>query len=218
MSVRGLLDDSAAFSSVIGIVLLVAVAVIIGATVSILALGFVESTQVAPTASIQFEYDYFGDGVPQNDSVTVIHTGGDRLERERLEVRIGPDTVYNETADSESNSDTNNVEGLVVEVDDDEFNDLNKPGDLSPSDTVGGPPGDGDGSDPGVVLEWEEEVKAGQRIVFQERNYTEADAPPGSNWAYDVIQPGERIQVIWRGRDSSAIIAEDTIASEYAEE
>jgi FlaG/FlaF family flagellin (archaellin) len=207
MRLRRLLTDRSAFSSVVGIVLLVAV--VIGTVVTVFAFGFAESaTDVAPTAGIEFEYNYFGDGVAKNDSVTVIHDGGDTLERTRLEIRVGDDTVYNDTSDSESNSPTNNVRGLIVEVDDDDFNDLNKPGRLSPPGTVGGPPGDGDGSDPGVVLKWEKEVQAGKRVVIQERN------DPRS---YDVMDADERIVVVWRGQDSSAIIAEDTVAPEQAD-
>lgn len=197
---------SRAASSTVGVLLLAATAIVVAATLSVFALQFGDAvTATAPVADIEIESDYFGDGVPKNDSVTLTHRGGDRLEREHLEIYVGDDLVYNRTDDSESNSPTNNVQGLLVEVDDDEFNDLNKPGRLSPPGTVGGPPGDGDGSDPGVVLEWESTVQAGQQLVIQERN-----APQ----AYDVMSAGETVRVVWREDGTTAVVAEATVGDD----
>lgn len=190
-------------SSVIGVLLLTVVAVIAGSTLAVFALQFGSGvTETAPAAELEITSNYFDDDVPQNDSVTITHVGGDRLVREHLEVRVGGELVYNRTADSESNSETNNVRGLIVEVNDDDFNDLNKPGRLSPKDTRDGPPGDSDGSDRGVVLEWEEEVQAGQRLVIQERNDPQA---------LDVMSPGDTVTVTWRDSGTTAIIAQYTI-------
>jgi hypothetical protein len=189
---------------------MVAVAVLMGTLLTVLAFSFgASTTEVAPTADITFESQYFGDGVAKNDSVVVTHTGGDRLLRTRLEVVIDGTTVFNDTADSESNNPTpaTDVKGLIVEVDDDQFNDLNKPPAISPAGTRDGPPGDGDGSDPGVVNEWEENVTAGQRLVIQERNDPQS---------YDVMEAGDTIKVLWRGEENSAIIAEGVIAPEHA--
>lgn len=202
-------------ASVISTILMVAVVVILAATISVFVLELGESvSEPAPNAQFQIEYDYFGDGVAKNDSIRITHLGGDELDRERLEIRIGGDVVYNETGDSETSNSSITLPGLRVEVDPgDEFNDLNKPcrlnGELvSPKDTCGGPPGDGDGSDPGVVLEWSENVSAGEQIVIQERNATKA---------YDVIQPGEPIRIIYRGEDFTAILAEETVAAEVVD-
>jgi hypothetical protein len=169
----------------------------------------------APTAGFHFESNYFGDGVPKNDSVRITHIGGDNLERSRLEIVIGDDTVYNSTADSETTSGDNVVPGLIVEVDDsDDFNDLNKPCKLngkyvSPKeDCDDGPPGDGDGTDPGVVLEWENNVSAGQTIVIQERNH---------ETTYDVMDAGDPIKIIYRGEGFSAIIARATAGQKAAD-
>lgn len=164
----------------------------------------------APVTDFEFQTKYFGDGVPKNDSVVITHTGGDVLERERLEVVVDGVTVYNETADSESTNQEFEVPGLVIEVDADEFNDLNKPcrvnGErVSPNGTCGGVPGDEDGSDPGVVLEWAQNVTAGQRLVIQERN------DPKS---YNVLEAGDTVKIIYHGDDFSAVIAEWTIDSE----
>ncbi|WP_324760806.1 type IV pilin [Haloarcula sp. GH36] len=193
-------------SSLIGVVLMVGVVVLVGTLLTVLAFSFGDSvSSVAPTADIEFESRYFGDGVAKNDSVVITHGGGDRLRRTRLEVVVGGTTVFNDTADSESNnaSPSTDVKGLIVEISDDEFNDLNKPPSIAPADTRGGPPGDGDGSDPGVVNEWEENVTAGQRLVIQERN-----APK----AVDVLEPCDPITVIWRGQEATAIIDEGTVA------
>lgn len=202
-------DDSRAVSPVISVILLVAVAVILAGTISVFVLDLGESvSDTGPTVDFEIEYAYFDDGVAKNDSIRITHLAGDKLRREQLEITIGDDVVYNETADSETTSDDNVVPGLVVEVDDGEFNDLNKPcfvdGErASPKGTCGGPPGDGDGSDSGVVLEWTEEVEAGQSIVIQERNATKA---------YDVIQPGEKITITYEGDGFSAVLAEETVA------
>lgn len=199
-------------SPVISVILLVAVTVVLGTTISLFALQVVEGlSDPAPNADFEIEPRYFDDGVPKNDSVAITHVGGDRLERERLEVRVGDNVVYNETADSETTSSSNVVPGLVVEVDNaDDFNDLNKPCRLngklvSPPRTCGGPAGDGDGSDDTVVLQWEQNVTAGERIVIQERNH------PNS---YDVMQPGDSVTIVYRGDDFSAILAEETIEGE----
>lgn len=201
-------SDDTGVASVVGVVLLVAVTVLLGATVTVFALDLAE-TQSEPrtNAYLEFEWEYFGDGVPLNDSVTITHIGGGVLQREDIAVYIGDDLVYNETENSESNvSSGSPVPGLILEVDDDYFNDLNKPcrfkpKDCSPSD----PPGDGDGADPSVVFEWEENVSAGQRLTIQERNNPDS---------YDVIEPGDSITVVYQREGFTSVIAEETIAPE----
>jgi hypothetical protein len=203
-------DDETAVTSVIGILLLVVVTVIVGATLTVFALQFGDdASDVGPVANMQFESNYFDDDVPLNDSVTITHAGGDTLYRDRLEVYIADDLVYNETDNSESNvGNGSEVPGLILEVDDDQFNDLNKPcrfknEDCSPSD----PPGDGDGADPSVAFEWEEDVTSGQRLTIQERNHTDS---------YDVMEPGDSIKVIYRGDDFTSLVAEGTVAPGHA--
>jgi hypothetical protein len=183
----------------VGLVLMAAVAVIVGGAVAVSLFGIADTiSEPAPTADIGIDTYRVGDGIARNDAVVLVHEGGDRLDRESLEIRIGNDVVFNDTRDSESNSQTNEVAGLIVEVDDDEFNDLNKPCRSSPPDTCGGPPGDADGSDASVVHQWENTVRAGQRLVIQERN---------SPQAYDTIQAGETIELIYRGDGIDAVLA-----------
>lgn len=204
-----ILRDESGVASVIGVVLLVAVTVLLGATVTVFALDLAE-TQSEPRANayIEFDWRYLDDGVALNDSVVITHMSGDVLEREDIEVYIGGELVYNETENSESNVGSGSgVPGLILEIDDNDFNDLNKPcrfkpEDCSPSD----PPGDGDGADPSVVFEWEENVSAGQRLTIQERNDTED--------SYDVIEPGDTIKVVYRRDGFTSVIAEETIEPE----
>jgi hypothetical protein len=195
-----------------GVVLMVALVLAGIAMVALLVPQFgTYTSDPAPVTDFQFEAESLGDGVGKNDSVTITHVGGDKLERDRIEITVDGMTVYNETADSESTNSGFAVPGLVVEVDPgNDFNDLNKPcrvdgKRVSPKGTCGGPPGDGDGSDPSVVLEWAENVTAGQTLVIQERNHTNS---------YDVIQPGDTIKILYHGEDFSAILAEWTVDSE----
>ena len=202
-------ECSRAVSSVASVVLLVAVVVVLAATLSVFVLQVGEGvSDSGPNVDVRIEYSYLGDGVAKNDSITITHAGGDVLERDQLEVVVGDDVVYNETADSETTNGEFTVPGLVVEVDPgDEFNDLNKPcrvdGErVSPNGTCGGPPGDSDGSDPGVVMQWSETVSAGERIVIQERTDTRSA---------DVIQPGETVTVVYRGDGISTLLTEETV-------
>ena len=194
---------------VIAVVLMVAVVVVLATTISVFLLVVGDSvSETAPNAELEIEFDHLDDGVEKNDTVRIVHVAGDQLERERLEVVIGDDIVYNETADSETTNENFAVPGLVVEVDgNDDFNDLNKPcrvdGErVSPEGTCGGPPGDSDGSDSGVVLQWANTVSAGETIVIQERNAAQA---------VDVIEPGETVTVIYRGDGFSAVLAQQTV-------
>lgn len=206
-------DEQTGMTSVIGVLLLVVTTVIIGATVIVFTLQIGEQIyDPGPNAQIDIESNYFGDGVQYNDSVTITHRAGDRLRRDRLEVYIGNDLVYNETDNSESNTgeDGEKVPGQILEVDNDDFNDLNKPCRFKPSDcNVSDPPGDSDGADPSVVFEWEETVNAGQRLTIQERN--------DPTESYDVMKPGDTVKVIYRGDGYTELIAEGTVAPEYAD-
>lgn len=203
-----MLESSRSLSPLISTVLLVSVVVLLGATISVFALQLGEDlSDPGPKADFHIEYNYLGDGVQKNDSITITHAGGDVVEREQLEVVVGGNTVYNETADSESSGGSYKVPGLVVEVDDGPYNDLNKPcyvdGRLvSPKWSCGGPPGDSDGSDSEVVLQWAENVSAGERIVIQERNATKSA---------DVIEPGDSVKILYRGDGYTALLAEGTV-------
>lgn len=189
---------------------MIAVVLVVAATVATVAfsLGGELSGGEAPVAVLDFAYERFGDDVDENDAVILTHIGGDQLDRRQLEVTVGDDIVYNETDDSESNDESVAIPGLRLEVDGDDFNDLNKPCRFKPQDCdASDPPGDSDGADPSVTLQWEETVSAGQRVTIQERNATET---------YDVMQPGETMTVIYRGDDFTPVIQRETVAPEAA--
>jgi hypothetical protein len=148
-------------------------------------------------AVVDVEAERLDDGVAKNDAVVLTHESGRTLDRGNLRVTIGSDTVFNTSLVGDtggSGSVTVRLEGLIVEVDPGPFNDLNKPGP--------GPPGDADGDSRNVVNQWGSTVEAGDRLVLQERNATRA---------YDVIQPGETVRVIWVTDDETYVIVETTI-------
>lgn len=201
-------DGERAAAPVVGVLLMVAVVVVLGGGIGFSAFQvFGGASEPAPVAEIEFEFDNLDDGVPQNDTIRITHGGGDELDRENIVVTVGDDVVYNATADSESTNANFQVPGLVVEVDDDEFNDLNKPcridGErVSPVGTCDGPPGHYNGSDPSVVVQWSENVSAGETLVIQERN-----APGASN----VFSAGETVTVKYEAEGLSVILAEATV-------
>ncbi len=205
-------DGGRAAAPLVGVLLMVAVAVVLGGGLAFSAFQVAgQSSDPAPVAEIGVEFDNLDDGVAQNDTIRITHGGGDELKRENIVVTVGDDVVYNATADSESTNANFQVPGLVVEVDDDEFNDLNKPcrvdGErVSPKPTCkqGGQPGDPDGSDDGVTVEWSENVSAGETLVIQERN---------ASGAYDVFSQGETVTVKYEAEGLSVIIAEATVES-----
>jgi len=204
-------DGERAAAPLVGVLLMVAVVVVLGGGLAVSAFQvFGGASEPAPVAEIEFEFDNLDDGVAKNDTITITHGGGDELKRENVVVTVGDDVVYNATADSESTNASATVPGLVVEVDDDEFNDLNKPcfidgQRVSPVGTCGGPPGDSDGSDDGVVVQWSENVSAGETLVIQERNAAKA---------YDVFSEGETVTVRYEAEGLSVVIAEATVESE----
>lgn len=74
-------SEERAVAPVIGTILLVGVAVIIGATVTVLALGLTETGNAdAPTISVS--YELVDDG--SDRTIAVTHVGGDNVDAERL--------------------------------------------------------------------------------------------------------------------------------------
>jgi len=130
-------DEPTGMTSVTGVLLLVVTTVIIGAMVTVFPLQIGEGIpDPGPNAQVDIEPDYFGDGVQYNDSVTLTPRVGDRLRRDRIGVYIGGDPVYNETDNSGSNTgeDGEAGPGLILEADDNDFNNLNKPCRFKPED------------------------------------------------------------------------------------
>lgn len=180
-------------TSTTGVILIVATTIILAGSIGLFVLNLGNDLpEAAPQASFDIESSYVGDGVPQNDSVRITHATGDKVRRERMRVLVGDDEVFNGSIIEDrggSGAVGARLKGLRVEVDEDRFNDLNKPGP--------GPPGDADGDSRNVVNQWGERISAGDTLVIQERN------DPRS---YDVIQRGERVRVVWVGQDGRGYV------------
>jgi hypothetical protein len=152
----------------------------------------------APEAVVDVEGQNLEDDVPRNDTIVLTHDGGRTLEQGALVVRVGDEVVFNRSEIGDTGGGggvTETLAGLRVEVDDDAYNDLNKPG--------SGPPGDGDGDSSNVVNEWNGTITVEDRLVIQERN---------SPQAYDVFGVGDRVRVIWTDGDGNRfVLAEETL-------
>jgi flagellin-like protein len=182
-------------TSTVATVLVVAVVLVVAGTAWAALGGVGDVAEPAPEVTVEVESSNLGDGAPRNDAVTLVHTQGQTLDRGNLRVLVGDDEVFNQSLVPDtggSGTVTTRLEGLVVEVDDDAWNDLNKPGT--------GPPGDPDGDSRNVVNEWNRTVGAGDRLVVQER------ADPRS---YDVIDDGDRVRVVWTADDGRSYVLVD---------
>lgn len=87
--------DNRAVTPVIGIILLVALAVILGAIIGAFALGLGDRVQdYAPSTSMDFDYDTgargnpcgFTGGGPDQGKLTISHTNGDRIQESQLTI------------------------------------------------------------------------------------------------------------------------------------
>lgn len=92
MELRALLTEEGAVSSVLGVVLMVAVTIILAAVVGIFVLGIGEDLT---TENPQVTFDHsFTVSDSADNSVLILHGGGDQLEANNIEVRIGGQTAY----------------------------------------------------------------------------------------------------------------------------
>ena len=76
-----LLTDDDAVAPVVAVVLMVAVAVILGAIIGSLVVGVGSKQSKAPQASLEYDYTH------STSTVTVEHRGGDEIEASRLSVK-----------------------------------------------------------------------------------------------------------------------------------
>jgi flagellin-like protein len=96
MKLKQLLTDDDAVSPVIGVILMVAITVILAAVIGTFVLGLGDRVSEAqPNA--QFTFDYSEVAGSNDDTVKVIHDGGDGVETGQLEVTIGSDTAWDNT-------------------------------------------------------------------------------------------------------------------------
>jgi flagellin-like protein len=100
MEVRQLFADDEAVSPVIGVILMVAITVILAAVIGTFVLGLGDQVQsTAPQASFAFDFET-NSGTDNEDSVTIVHDGGDSVPGENLNVTVGGAKV-NATTDFE---------------------------------------------------------------------------------------------------------------------
>jgi FlaG/FlaF family flagellin (archaellin) len=92
MDVRAFCADDTAVSSVLGVILMVAITIILAAIVGTFVLGIGQGlTSATPQTAFEYSTDYDpGD----NSSVTILHAGGDAIEQQTLEVTIGGQTAW----------------------------------------------------------------------------------------------------------------------------
>jgi len=91
IDLRGLVREDDAVSSVLGVVLMVAVTIVLAAIIGTYVLGIgSDLTDSSPSAS--FEISGAANG--GNGSVLVLHGGGDDVRSENVEVTVDSTTVY----------------------------------------------------------------------------------------------------------------------------
>ncbi len=80
MNVKQFLDDDAAVSPVIGVILMVAITVILAAVIGTFVLGLGENVQSTPQAKFNFDYNQTG------SALTITHDGGDAIDSDNLNI------------------------------------------------------------------------------------------------------------------------------------
>jgi FlaG/FlaF family flagellin (archaellin) len=94
MELRALYRDDDAVSSVLGVVLMVAVTIILAAVIGTFVLGIgSELTDASPSTSWEIEPNLDGTG-SDNGTVLILHGGGDDVEKSTLEVTVDGKTVF----------------------------------------------------------------------------------------------------------------------------
>ena len=83
MNLKQFIDDDAAVSPVIGVILMVAITVILAAVIGTFVLGLGESVQTSPQVKMSFDYNQSG------TQLTITHDGGDSFEAENVRITGG---------------------------------------------------------------------------------------------------------------------------------
>lgn len=79
-------SDERALSSVLGVVLLIAITIVLAAVVGTFVLGIGDQlTSESPQTNLEFSFT--------NDSVTILHGGGDELMSENINVEVNEEDV-----------------------------------------------------------------------------------------------------------------------------
>lgn len=96
MHERSFLEDDRALPPVVGVILMVALTLILAATVSAFVFGFTGLLQEPPQTAFEFDYDPGGSGEchlnasNDNDGVlTISHESGEQITADRLTIKTG---------------------------------------------------------------------------------------------------------------------------------
>ncbi|MFC4407120.1 type IV pilin [Haloarchaeobius iranensis] len=92
MNFRGMLADEDALSPVIGVVLMVALTVVLSASVGVFVLGIgSQVTQQTPNAVVQYEFAVDGSG---NETLTLTQEGGNPVDAQYVTVYVEGDVAW----------------------------------------------------------------------------------------------------------------------------
>jgi len=93
MRVRNLATDEAAVSSVIAVVLMVALTIVLAASVGVFVLGIgQEATNQAQTPNVKYATEYVNES--GNGTLSISVKGGDTVKAENLEVILNGETAW----------------------------------------------------------------------------------------------------------------------------
>jgi flagellin-like protein len=93
MQPKSLFDDEAAVSPVVGTVLMIAITVVLAATVGTAMLGIGgQVKETGPSANLAFIYTASGgsfDAATDGDTIEILHDGGSSFEQDEVTVQVG---------------------------------------------------------------------------------------------------------------------------------
>ncbi|WP_254274021.1 type IV pilin [Haloarcula marina] len=106
MDLKRLIHDDDAVSPVIGVILMVAITVILAAVIATFVLGLGDNlSNTAPQASFSFDFE---DNSGGDDSLTIVHDGGDTIRSEDLNIVVSG-------AQNEAGSDIGSYDGSTFD-------------------------------------------------------------------------------------------------------
>lgn len=97
MRVRNLATDEAAVSSVIAVVLMVALTIVLAASVGVFVLGIgQEATNQAGAPNVKYATEFTEGPGDANGTLEITVKGGDTVKAENVEIIVDGDTVWND--------------------------------------------------------------------------------------------------------------------------
>ncbi|WP_135828464.1 type IV pilin [Halorussus halobius] len=110
MKSKRLVDDESGVSPVIGVILMVAITVILAAVIGTFVLDLGNQVQSSsPTASFSFD-----ESVGNDDTVQIVHDGGDTISGDQLSVNCGSWSGNSISAGDTTQCDMSSVETVQV--------------------------------------------------------------------------------------------------------